>query len=681
MNSLNSFFAVALSAGVSLLAFLPVQAAEASGAPVRPVISGTLPPPAPAASPREVPGGTHRLPRQKLDSLQLRLRQHPQPDTVRVNRLNALALALRTNNPATSAALFREALALSTRLQYLLGRGHARFGLGYHYRDKSQYDSALTYTQRAYHDYTQLRNDYHRARALYGMARIYFEQGLYGQSMASCLEGLQLARAQRSLRPELFLLTQLGHTSTALGEYEQAHQYLRQAQRLAQQLHDPIGSGHAYTALGELSQQQERWARAQQFYEQAIASYQAVYNAQGLLPSRIRLLDMAERQGRAQQALAEGAALLRQATTASEISRLHVVLARAWLQAGQPDSAARHGRQSLRVSQASRLKEVSASAAQLLAQVAARQNRFAEAYRYQQLTSSYADSLTGNATRRLVAALQFRASREREQSQRRELAQQQQVARLRQQRQTILWGALTLVAAVASGLGVWQYRRQQAARDKELRTRLAADLNNDVGALLQQISEQSGLLQEGLADGEAQRRQLDQISESSRSAMRQLNDVVWSLDSKNDKLADLLDRLREYAHEVLDPAGLSVTFAFPTTQLAQPLSSLLRRNLYLIYKESLRNLLDHASCATAVAVSVQLMPGSPTQLALEVRDNCGTQCQPQGRQAGRGLRTISARAQSLGGISYSGSTADGFRVYVVAPLAGGWNAPKRYQPS
>ncbi|TGD79895.1 tetratricopeptide repeat-containing sensor histidine kinase [Hymenobacter wooponensis] len=614
-----------------------------------------------------------------LDSLQLRLREHPQPDTVRVNRLNALALALRTNNPARSAALFREALALATRLHYMLGRGHARFGLGYYYRDKSQYDSALAYNQSAYHDYSLLHNDYHRARALYGIARIYYEQGLYGQSMASCLEGLQLARAQRSQRAELFLITQLGHTSTALGEYEQARQYLGQAQQLAQQLHDPIGSGHAYTALGELSQQQQRWAQAQQFYEQAIGSYQSVYNNQGLLPSRIHLVDMAERQGRAKAALADGAELLREATTANAISRLHLVLSRAWFKVGQLDSATRHGSQSLRLSQVSRLKEISGQASELLAQIAARQNRFADAYRYQRLSGAYADSLTGNTTRRLVAALQFRAVQEREKSQRRELAQQQQLAQLRQQHQTMIWGALTLLVAVLTGLGVWQYRRKQAARDKELRTRLAADLHNDVGALLLQISQQSGLLQEGLADGEAQRRQLDQISESSRSAMRQLNDVVWSLDSKNDKLADLLERLREYAHEVLVPAGVTVTFDFPTAQLSQPLPSLLRRNLYLIYKESLRNLLHHASCATTVAVSVQLVPGTPTQLALEVRDNCGAQCQPNGRRIDNGMHNISVRAQSLGGISYSGSTAEGYRVYVVAPLAGGWNVAKRYQ--
>ncbi|QJX45560.1 hypothetical protein HMJ29_00830 [Hymenobacter taeanensis] len=655
-------------------------APEAGATGAAPPASGAVAQPAPArpGPGQETTDNTSRQLQPTLNNLQRRLSGHTQPDTVRVNRLNALALALRTNAPGRSAQLFREALALATRLHYPLGRGNARFGLGYCYRDKSQYDSALFFTQKAYHDYTQLHDDYNRVRAEYGMARIYFEQGLYGQAMARSLSGLRLARSRHNQRGELFTLTQLGLTSTALGEYDQARHYLSQAGQLAQQLHDPIGSGHAYSALAELSQQQQRWAQAQRYYEQALVSYQPVYNAQGLLPTRIHLLAMAERQGHAQQALAGGRALLPQATTASETSRLHLILARAWLRLGKPDSAAYHGTLSLRTSQTRKLREISSAAAQVLAQATAQQKQFAEAYRYQQLASAYTDSLTGNATRRLAAALQFRAGQEREQSQRRELAQQQQLAHLRQQHQTIIWGGITLLITLVSGLGIWQYRRQQATREKELRARLAADLHNDVGTLLHQISEQSSLLQEGLADGEAQRRQLDQISESSRSAIRQLNDVVWSLDTKKDQLADLLDRLRDYAQEVLAPAGLAVSFAFPASQLTQPLASLLRRNLYLIYKESLRNVLHHAAEATAVTVSVQIVPGTPPQLALEVRDNSGGQAPQNGRRTDHGLRTIAARAEALGGLSYSGSTAEGFRVYVVVPLAGGWNVARRY---
>ena len=161
---------------------------------------------------------------------------------------------------------------------------------------------------------------------------------------------------------------------------------------------------------------------------------------------------------------------------------------------------------------------------------------------------------------------------------------------------------------------------------------------------------QSGLLQEGLTDATSQRQKLGEITEASRSAVRQLNDVVWSLDAHNDHLPDLLDRMRDYAHEVLGMAGLEATFDFPPQLPDQRLSVLLRRNLYLIYKESLHNVLKHAPGATAVAVSLRYVASSLPQLVLEVRDNgrsaSDTAAGP-GRRSGHGLRNIARDSKTI----------------------------------
>jgi signal transduction histidine kinase len=204
-----------------------------------------------------------------------------------------------------------------------------------------------------------------------------------------------------------------------------------------------------------------------------------------------------------------------------------------------------------------------------------------------------------------------------------------------------------------------------------------------VGTLLSQISLQSGLLREGLADGAGQRQQLGQISEASRSAVRQLNDVVWSLDAHNDHLPDLLNRMRDYAYDVLGAAGLEVKFVFPAELPGQRLPVLLRRNLYLIYKESLHNAVKHANGATAVTVSLRLDTGSPAQLVLEIIDNGRGAASVLGhvRRSGHGLRNIQARAQALGGTaSVSGGPA-GFRVSVVVPLPSGWRVFGRGRPA
>ncbi|WP_394351219.1 sensor histidine kinase [Hymenobacter ginkgonis] len=156
--------------------------------------------------------------------------------------------------------------------------------------------------------------------------------------------------------------------------------------------------------------------------------------------------------------------------------------------------------------------------------------------------------------------------------------------------------------------------------------------------------------------------------------MRQLNDVVWSLDAHNDTLPQLLDRLRDYAYEVLAPSGLHIKFEVPETLPTTHLSLALRRNLYLIYKETLHNVLKHAAGASWLRVRLSL-ESSPSRLLLEINNEvvpvlaAHPTAVPYQRRSGHGLRNITQRAVAVGGTAECGPQADGsFRVRVQFPL-------------
>ncbi|MFD1470187.1 sensor histidine kinase [Hymenobacter caeli] len=607
------------------------------------------------------------------------VRAHPAPDTVRANRLNALALSLRTNAPAESAALFGEALALARRLRYPAGEAAAVFGLGYYCRLRNAYGPALAYTLRAQRLYKQLGDGFNQARCQYSLARIYFEQGNYGQSVAANLDGLALAKARHDAKGQAFLSTQLGITNSYLADYPQAQQYLARGLALARQGHDRVGMGHASSGLGDLYRRQGQWAQAQAQYEQALAAYRPVYNRAGLLFEEINLADMNERQGRYPQALAQAYDILARAHRADavdQVPRAELVLARAYLDTDLPDSARRYAQQSLAASERSGARENGRDATEILARATAQLGRFADAYAYQQLYGAYSDSLTGEATRRRAAAAQFGYGRSQAQAQIRLLteqarlqAQTQEVARLREQREMSGFGALAGAALLGAAGWRWRTRQRQHAREARLRTQIAADLHDDVGTLLSQISLQSSLLQEDLADPAAHRQQLGQIAEASRAAVRQLNDVVWSLDAHNDHLPQLLDRLRDYAYDVLVPAGLAVVFDAPAALPDGRLPTALRRNLYLIYKEALHNVLKHAAGATRVTVRLAL-GGSPAGLLLEVRDDAAVPAgHSHARRSGHGLRNMAERAAALGGTAaWEPLPGGGSAVRVALPL-------------
>ena len=348
-------------------------------------------------------------------------------------------------------------------------------------------------------------------------------------------------------------------------------------------------------------------------------------------------------------------------------------LGRTWLHLNQPDSALAYAERARQTSQQTHSLEGLRAAYDVLARAQAQRHNWTAAYQNQLIFDTYDDSLTGTDVSRRTAALRFNHEVARHRATLRLVAQGQELDRLRRQR---LVGGL-LVLALLAGLGgaalLWRYRQRQRQRETALRNSIAADLHDDVGTLLSQIALQSGLLQEGLADAAGQRQQLGEITEASRSAVRQLNDVVWSLDAHNDHLPDLLDRMRDYAYEVLGMAGLEATFEFPTELPDQRLSVLLRRNLYLIYKETLHNVLKHATGATLVAVSLRYVASSLPQLVLEVRDNGqdapATATSP-GRRSGHGLRNMGTRAEAMGGAATAGpAVGGGFRVQVAVPLA------------
>jgi hypothetical protein len=77
---------------------------------------------------------------QVRDSIGRLLQAEPRLDTLRVSRLNPLSFILRTNEASQAKCLAQQSLALA---QHLGGLVEAHFDLGYYYRGRNQYDSAI----------------------------------------------------------------------------------------------------------------------------------------------------------------------------------------------------------------------------------------------------------------------------------------------------------------------------------------------------------------------------------------------------------------------------------------------------------------------------------------------------------------------------------------------------------
>jgi signal transduction histidine kinase len=607
------------------------------------------------------------------DSIERLLAARPQLDTLRVSRLNALAFILRNSAAPAAERLGRQALALARRLRFDKGLTEAYFNMGYFLRTHSQYDSAIYYSRQALAASVRTGNRFTQTRAYYNLARIYTEQGDYAAALDPSLDGLVLARTLPKPRALLFQLVQAARIEIALGDYATATTYLTEARRLLPAAHDFLGSGYVYIGLGDISRAQGRWLAARRAYAAAAASYAHVLTAPAMLPVELSQAEMTNRLGDHLAARRAATGLLRRlrgSQAPEQLAQTTLLLAQTWLATARPDSALRYAALSLAAARPDHLRAQARDAALALAQASDQLGEGRAAYRYQVLAGAYADSIAGEDARRRAAALQVRAARGQQQSQiallqqrARLQRQQQELERLRGRQQLVGLAALAAAGLALAGYLLWRYRRREARRQEALRTRIAADLHDEVGSMLTQISMQSTLLREGRHAPAQQQTYLDQMADASRRAARQMSDAVWSIDARYDSAASLLDRLRDHAHEVLPPAGVEFDFGAEAAVEAAAVPLATRQALYYIYKEALHNVVKHAR-AQQVRVRVRLLGG---QLELAIRDD-GRGTVAASRPGGQGLPNMRMRAQAVGGTVQLEPGGPGLGLVVRLPL-------------
>ena len=131
----------------------------------------------------------------------------------------------------------------------------------------------------------------------------------------------------------------------------------------------------------------------------------------------------------------------------------------------------------------------------------------------------------------------------------------------------------------------------------------------------------------------------------SREIITSLSDIIWSIDARNDKVGDLIDRMRDYLETVFPPGNICTDFQTHGLKFDNNLDQSLRQNIYLIFKEAVNNAAKH-SCATKVNNN---MTNGDGKFKLEITDN-GKGIELNEKNSGfHGLQNMKLRAERIGG--------------------------------
>ncbi|WP_353485010.1 two-component regulator propeller domain-containing protein [Haliscomenobacter sp.] len=223
------------------------------------------------------------------------------------------------------------------------------------------------------------------------------------------------------------------------------------------------------------------------------------------------------------------------------------------------------------------------------------------------------------------------------------------------------WFYLLCIALITIiAYGIFTYRLQQALKIERIRVRISSDLHDDVGTILSGLAMQSEILE--LTAPEKNKPKLRRISELSRSAMSRMRDTVWAIDARQDKLENLIDRMREHAEETLTPKDILLDLQVDQLAMHKNVPSQVRQSLYLIYKEAITNAAKHS---TGDKVSVKLQKLGTNGLEMTIHDNGQVKIKDY-KTTGSGLGNMRMRAEQIGA-TFQVVTTNGFLISIQLP--------------
>ena len=166
-------------------------------------------------------------------------------------------------------------------------------------------------------------------------------------------------------------------------------------------------------------------------------------------------------------------------------------------------------------------------------------------------------------------------------------------------------------------------------------------MHDEIGSNLSSISLLSQILQKRAELESAERKKLVDIQRVSQQTSNAMRDIVWFINPDNDRFDRLVVKMRETANLMLD----DLEFDFVAEKNLPDNTRLeFRRNLFLIYKEALQNIVKHAH-ASHVQIELSWQQES---LHLLIQDN-GVGVDRDEEFAGNGLKNLTTRAKALDG--------------------------------
>ncbi|MFT3844969.1 MAG: 7TM diverse intracellular signaling domain-containing protein [Lacibacter sp.] len=198
---------------------------------------------------------------------------------------------------------------------------------------------------------------------------------------------------------------------------------------------------------------------------------------------------------------------------------------------------------------------------------------------------------------------------------------------------------------------------------RDERTRIAADMHDELGSGVTAIRLLSEIAIKKTRDNPVN--EIQKISNNANELMSKMNAIIWSMNPGNDTVSSLISYIRSYASEYLDNFNIDYHVKVPVSLPETEVSGEKRRNVFLVIKETLNNIMKHSE-----ATVVDILIHHNDELRIEISDNGKGIDHEKLNLFGNGLNNMKRRMETVGGTYEirSGNGIVGTVTILVLPL-------------
>ena len=213
----------------------------------------------------------------------------------------------------------------------------------------------------------------------------------------------------------------------------------------------------------------------------------------------------------------------------------------------------------------------------------------------------------------------------------------------------VLFLALNLGLLYKSKLIVDQNIQLEVQRQSELnqqREMISADLHDDLGASLSSIHLNASMVQKTLHyDIVNAESALKNVVRDLKLVIENMGDIIWAINPDRKAHKSISGQLKDFYFDLMDGYGIQCNYHIDQTLEAQITNIDARKNLLLIAKEAINNILKHAE-ATRIDV---FFNEQNKMVLLEIQDNGIGMKETEKTFSGNGLQNMKNRTEKING--------------------------------